>query len=295
MKILVLVKEVPDMERVKFDSERGVVDRSSAEAEINPFDESALQAAVDLKEQLRMQEGARAGTRPEGDTEAGSHAETEEPAEITVLTMGPPRAEKSLRDAYARGADRCVLLTDRAFGGSDTCATARTLAAAVRRLGGFDLILCGEKSVDGDTAQVGAETAEFLGLPHAYYAERISLSAAEAFVTVENLGGRKQIRRLTLPALVGVTKNIASPKLPTVRRKLESLEIAIETIGMEDLNGLLTADETGFKGSPTKVAKIRVPEELQKENLLIREDADRFIRVVGEKLVERGIIQEGCR
>ena len=280
MKILVLVKEVPDMERVKFDSERGVVDRSSAEAEINPFDEHALQAAVDLKTRLRG-EGVQ--------------------AEVTVLTMGPPRAEKSLRDAYARGADRCVLLTDRAFGGSDTCATARTLAAAVRKLGGFDLILCGEKSVDGDTAQVGAETAEFLDLPHAYYVEEIKcgkknteggLEPAEVLVTIENLGGRKQIRRLSLPAAVGVTKNIAAPKLATVRRKLESLEVPVETLGLEDLEGFLTADETGFKGSPTKVAKIRVPEEEKKENILIREDADRFIRVVGESLAEKGIISE---
>ena len=127
MKILVLLKEVPDMEKVRFDSQRGVVDRSSAPAELNPFDESALQAALDLKRKT------------------GAH--------VTVLTMGPPRAELTLQDACARGADAGILLTDRAFGGADTFATSRTLAAAIATLD-YDLILCGEKSVDGDTAQV---------------------------------------------------------------------------------------------------------------------------------------------
>lgn len=275
MKILVLVKEVPDMEKVKFDSERGVVDRSSAEAEINPFDENALQAAVNLKNSVG--------------------------AEVTVLTMGPPRAEKSLRDAYARGADRLVLLTDRKFGGSDTCATARTLAAAVEKLGGFDLILCGEKSVDGDTAQVGAETAEFLGLPHVYYAEEIQCAAeeircgAEGTVTeiravIENLGGETQTRRLRLPAVVGVTKNICTPKLPTVKRKLASLEAQVEVLTMDELASHMKEEETGFKGSPTKVAKIRVPKENVKENVLMREDITGFIRTVGAALADKGLI-----
>ena len=146
MNILVLIKEVPDMEKVRFDSERGVVDRSSAPAEINPFDESALQAALELKRKY------------------GAH--------VTAMTMGPLRAEKTLQDAYARGADEGILLTDRAFGGSDTIATSKALSAAVAA-GDYDLILCGEKSVDGDTAQVGAETAELLGIPHAYYVDSI--------------------------------------------------------------------------------------------------------------------------
>lgn len=267
MNILVLMKEVPDMEKVKFDSEKGVVDRSSAEAEINPFDENALQAAIDLKEKDQTH------TR------------------VTVMTMGPQRAERSLRDAYARGADQGVLLTDRKFGGSDTCATAKTLAAAIRKMGDFDIILCGEKSVDGDTAQVGAEVAEFLDLPHAYYVEEIrDLNRDSVQVVVENVGGERQIRTMRLPALIGVTKNISRPKLATVNRKLESLTMKVETITMQDLDGFLLEEETGFKGSPTKVSKIEIPKEIEKCNRVFRNDFPAFLQTVSEVLAEKGIV-----
>lgn len=267
MNILVLVKEVPDMERVKFDREKGVVDRSSAEAEINPFDENALQAALDLK------------SRGLSDIT------------VTVMTMGPQRAEKTLRDTYSKGADRIVLLSDQKFGGADTCATARTLAAAVKKIGPFDLILCGEKSVDGDTAQVGAEVAEFLDIPHAYYVEEIrALNKEHIQVAVENIGGSCQIRSMELPALIGVTKNISRPKLPTVKRKLESLEIPVEQCSMQDLDGFLSEEETGFKGSPTKVLKIEIPKAIEKSNRVYREEFAEFLKSVTEALAEKGIV-----
>lgn len=263
MNILVLVKEVPDMERVKFDSQRGVVDRSSAAAEINPFDKSALQAAVDIKEKYG--------------------------ANVTVMTMGPAKAEASLKEAYARGADDGILVTDRAFGGSDTIATSRTLAAAIRK-GHYDLILCGEKSVDGDTAQVGAETAQLLGIPHCYYAERISPNGDCVRVTIENLCGMKQIRKMKMPCLVGVTKNIASLKLPTVNRKLESRKLEFPHFGINDLDGL-TKEDTGFNGSPTKVAKIEVPAEETKENKVYRENFEGFVQDIKKEMKSRGVVR----
>ena len=263
MRILVLIKEVPDMEKVKFDSERGVVDRSSAPAEINPFDESALQAALDLKEQY-------GGT-------------------VCVMTMGPARAVNSLQEAYARGADEGILLTDRAFGGSDTIATSRTLAAAIKGED-FDLILCGEKSVDGDTAQVGAETAELLGIPHAYYVDAIEVCGdGEIRVEIENLCGTRQIRVMKLPALVGVTKNIGKLKLPTVNRKLESLNASCRTVTMADVQGL-SKDDTGFAGSPTKVAKIEVPKVQQRESEIFREDMGNFTAKLETIFTEKGVI-----
>ncbi|KUO77705.1 MAG: electron transfer flavoprotein, beta subunit [Clostridia bacterium BRH_c25] len=253
MNIVVLIKEVPDMDRVKFDKEKGVVDRSSAEAEINPFDMHALQAAVDLKKKYN--------------------------ANVTVVTMGPPRAEKSLRDAYARGADKCVLLTDRKFGGSDTYATAITLASAIQRIKDCDLIICGEKSVDGDTAQVGAEVAEFLDLPHTYYVEKIiSINETEIEVVSSKMRGSKQIRKMKLPALIGVNKNINIPQLPTLKRKLESLNIGIEKLGMDDLLDYMTEENTGFKGSPTKVSKIEIPKEASREGRIFRDDRESFIK-----------------
>lgn len=263
MNIIVLIKEVPDMEKVKFDSERGVVDRSSAPAEINPFDESALQAALDLKERYG--------------------------AFVRVLTMGPPRAKESLRDAFARGADDGILLTDRKFGGSDTIATSRTLAAAIEQET-YDLILCGEKSVDGDTAQVGAETAELLGIPHAYYADSIELAdEGRVRVTIENLCGNRQQRTMKLPALVGVTKNIGKLRLPSVSRKLESITKEFKTIGLENLPAL-SKEDTGFPGSPTKVAKIEVPSVEERESQIFREDSNAFESKLEEIFKERGII-----
>nr|WP_300094931.1 electron transfer flavoprotein subunit beta/FixA family protein [Sedimentibacter sp.] len=260
MKILVLVKEVPDMTKVKFDCDKGVVDRSSAESEINPFDINALQTAVNIKNQYG--------------------------AKVSVLTMGPPKAEKSIRDAYARGADEGILLTDRKFGGADTCATAMTLSAAVKYLGNFDLIVCGEKSVDGDTAQVGAEVAEFLDIPHAYYVDKIDeLTNEHITVTIEEICGSKQERKMKLPALIGVTKNINHPRLPTVNRKLESLEIHVKTISLEDLSVYISEESTGFKGSPTKVSKIEIPKAIKRESLILRDDYNSFKEIIKNETI----------
>lgn len=259
--IFVLIKEVPDMTRVKFDSEKGTVNRNSADAEMNPFDLNALQAAVDLKQICGCQ--------------------------VTAVIMGPPKAEKSLKDAFARGADRCVLVTDAKFGGSDTLATSRTLAAAVKKMGKPDLILCGEKSVDGDTAQVGAEVAERMGIPHSYYVEEIcGMSEKEVTVRVEDLSGKKQERVMTLPALLSVTKNINFPQMPTLKRKLESLDAEIIRLKLADLEGLLTEEETGFKGSPTKVLKIEVPSLKTRDSKIFRESYGEFSAAI------RGAIKE---
>lgn len=261
MKIVVLVKEVPDMERVKFDSEKGTVNRASAEGEINPFDLNALQAAVQIKQDLEAQGGD---------------------CTITALTMGPPKAEKTMRDIYARGADACVLLTDRQFGGADTLATSQTLAAAIQAQGGADLILCGEKTVDGDTAQVGAEVAELLDLPHSCYVEQICMQPQAVEVVLDEISGSKQRRRMELPALLCVTKNVAYPQIPTVKRKLRSLEVEIQTLGLADLAPYVTAQEVGAKGSPTKVVKIEVPKSAVKKNVRFNGDYQGFHAVFSE-------------
>lgn len=264
MKILVLVKEVPDMAKVKFDSERGTVNRKSASAEINPFDESALQCAINLKEQID--------------------------AEVVAVTMGPSKAIETLKDAYARGADDCVLISDKHFGGSDTLATATALSEAARKIG-FDLILCGEKSVDGDTAQVGAEVAEMLGIPHCYYADRVEIKDSEVVVEIENLGGRKQLRSMKLPALVGVTKNCAKLKLPTVNAKLESIEKNFAKLTLDDFDNISEQD-VGFKGSPTKVSKIEVPKETVRESVVFdaKEQLDEFLETFIAETKERGVL-----
>lgn len=266
MKIIVLLKEVPDMNKVRFNREKGVVDRSSADAEINPFDLNALQAAVDLKKLYGN-------------------------IEITALSMGPARALRSLQDAYARGADKAVLLSDRKFGGSDTFATSATLAAGIQALGDFDLILCGEKSVDGDTAQVGAEVAEFLDIAHAYHVQSIhGLCGSAVTVKTDKLSGLSQKRSLQLPALLSVTKNINTPELPTVRRKLDSLDIEVSQLACADLSEFLDEAHTGFKGSPTKVSRIEIPEEAARTSVIFRGNGTDFIRAATEELRRLNIL-----
>ncbi|AKA69478.1 electron transfer flavoprotein subunit beta/FixA family protein [Clostridium scatologenes] len=265
MKIIVLIKEVPDMEKVKFNREKGIVDRSSAEAEINPFDLNALQTAVDLKNKFG--------------------------GEVIVITMGLPRSEKSLRDAYARGADKGILLTDKKFGGADTWATAYTLAAEIKKIKDYDLIISGEKSVDGDTAQVGAEVAEFLNIPHSYYVEKIGdISKDEIEVTIENLCGKKQNRKMKLPALVSVSKNINYPELPTLERKLESLKIEIEKYSLENLNEYIKEEEAGFNGSKTKVVKIVVPKEVKRESKIYKDNLNCYMEDVLHMMKNKNII-----
>jgi len=249
MHFIVLIKEVPDMARVRFDRDRGTVDRGSAGTQINPFDLFALQGAVDLR--------SRYGGR------------------ITAITMGPPRSADSLKDTIARGADDCICLTDKLFGGADTLATARVLAAAIAQLD-YDLILCGEKSVDGDTAQVGAEVAEILNIPHSYYVQRVTdIVDGMISLTTAELCGAKQERKMKLPALISVRRQIATPLLPTLKRKLESIDIEVKKIGLQDLG--LTEDEVGAKGSPTRVSKIIVPKAISRDSVIFRDDLSGFL------------------
>lgn len=265
MNIIVLVKEVPDMEKVRFDNEKGLVDRSSADTEINPFDLNAVQTAIDIKKINN--------------------------AFITAISMGPPKAEKSLRDAYARGADRVVLLTDMKFGGSDTWATSSTLAAGIRAAAPYDLIICGEKSVDGDTAQVGAEVAEILGIPHSYYVEEInSISENEIEVTIDNICGMKQIRKMKLPAVISVTKNINKAELPTVKRKLQSLKVKVDKMGFLELSSYVKEDGIGIKGSPTRVLKIQIPKEEVKDSHIYRDDYTNFKKDIFYELKKINIL-----
>lgn len=251
MKLIALLKQVPDMETVRFDREKGLVDRSSAAAEINPFDLNALEAAVQIKEV----HGGR----------------------VTAVSMGPESAEEALQEAIARGSDEGILLSDRQFGGSDTKATSFILSCAVRRLGAYDLILCGEKTIDGDTGQVGAEVAEYLDIPHACYVEQI-LELTDDSVTIrcKEFGGRYQ-KKLHLPALLAVTKDLNVPRLPSFRNKIKARSAVIERWDSADLSEFSGGQMIGGKSSPTQVKKIEVPEETKKKCCLYRNDIPGFL------------------
>ncbi len=243
VRIIVPIKQVPDMTQVKFDIVKCTVNRSSATAEINPFDLNALEAAVKLKEKLG--------------------------GEVTVISMGPPSAENSLRDAMARGADRAVLLTDLAFSGSDTLATSYTLVSAVRKLGNYDLIICGEKTVDGDTGQVGPEMAEHLGIPHVSYVSRLDVNDGKLVVTAD-MESETYTFLSGFPLLVTVTKDINFPRLPTFKDKMAARKVKVDAWSAQDLSGVADDSRFGKTGSPTWVTQITVPAEEGRKGKIYR-------------------------
>jgi electron transfer flavoprotein beta subunit len=231
MRFAVLIKQVPETTNVQIDPATNTLRREGVAAVMNPFDAYALEEAVRLKEKVG--------------------------GEVIAVTMGPPQAEAMLRDAVAVGADRVVLVSDRAFAGSDTWATSKTLAAALKKIG-FDLVLCGKQAIDGDTAQVGPGVATFLGVPQATYVRKIDEITPERATVQRLLEEGTEFLSIPMPALMTVVKDINEPRLPSLRGKMKAKKIVIEKLGAADLG--LPAEELGLKGSPTKVVKIFAPD-----------------------------------
>jgi electron transfer flavoprotein beta subunit len=173
--------------------------------------------------------------------------------------MGPPQAESALRDALARGADKAILLTDRRFAGADTLATSYTLASAIKKIGDFDLVICGEKTVDGDTGQVGPEVAEFLGIPHVAYVSEIKEHSKNWLVVISEMGEEYHVIRIKFPGLITVTKNINVPRLPSLQDKLKARKSKIEIWNADDLSNTADINRFGMKASPTQVYRITIP------------------------------------
>jgi len=262
--IIVPIKQVPDIGQVKFDTEKGRVDRTSASAEINPFDLNALEAAVQIKDKL-------GGT-------------------ITAISMGPRKAESTLRDTLSRGANRGILLVGREFAGADTLATSYTLASAIKKLGHFDLIVCGEKTVDGDTGQVGPEIAEHLNIPHVAYVSRVEVKGEGLIVTSEMDGDCYSIES-GFPVLIAVTKDINVPRLPTLRDKLKARKAEVEIWTAADLSSTADEERFGVKGSPTSVHKVTIPTEEGRKGEIFRGAADEAVERIIDALEEGRILE----
>jgi electron transfer flavoprotein beta subunit len=231
MKIIVCIKQVPDTTEVKINPETGTLIREGVPSIINPFDLHALEAGLQIKE--------KAG---------GS---------VTVLTMGPPQAETALREAIAMGADDAVLLSDRAFAGSDTWATSYTLSKAIEKLGA-DIIVCGKQAIDGDTAQVGPETAEFLNIPHISYVRKIEAIAQDSIKVQRMMDEGYDLVESSLPVLFTVVKELNEPRMPSLKGKMTAKKAVITTWGMSDI--MANENDIGLKGSPTQVKNIFTPE-----------------------------------
>jgi electron transfer flavoprotein beta subunit len=230
LRIVVCVKLVPAITNVSFDPDTGTLIRDGVEAEVNPFDMYAIEEGIRLKERW-----------------GGS---------VLALSMGPPPAERALREALALGCDDAVLLSDRKFAGADTLATSYTLSRALRRTRAFDLIICGHKTTDGDTGQVGPGLAEWLGVPHVSYVRKI-MQVTEKNVTIERtLENVTEELEVPLPCLITVTKEINEPRLPSFRRKMEARKMPIPVWTAEDLG---EDDRYGLRGSPTRVVRVFHP------------------------------------
>ncbi len=260
MNIVVLVKQVPDMDTVKFDQESGTVDRSSAGKEMNPFDLNALEMAVEIKESIG--------------------------AKVTAVTMGPPSAEEVLREAISRGADEGILLSDRFFGGSDVKATARTLAAGINYIGDVALIIGGLQTVDGDTGQVIPEIAGYLNLPHASSITKL-VDVSEKGITIEtDLWDSTYVKKAKYPVVLAVTKEVNSPRMASFSSKMKAKKAEITTLKLEDLKEL-TAEDVGFKGSSTFVKKIVVPKATNRQGIKLKEEpqiaANKIMSILKDK------------
>lgn len=226
MKIVVCVKQVPDTKGgVKFNPD-GTLDRAAMLTIMNPDDKAGLEAALRLKDQYG--------------------------AEVTVITMGLPKAEDVLREAIAMGADKGVLVTDRVLGGADTWATSTTLAGAIRNLE-YDLIITGRQAIDGDTAQVGPQISEHLNIPVISYAEDIKIEG-DSVVVQRQYEDRYHVVKAKMPCLVTALAELNEPRYMTPGGIFDAFDADITTWGRDNLVDVDDAN-LGLKGSPTKIAK----------------------------------------
>ena len=231
MHIVVCVKQVPNTTQVRINPETNTLVRDGVESILNPFDENALEMALQLKEK-------HPGTK------------------ITVLTMGPPQAAEVLKEAVGRGADAVVLLCDRAFAGSDTWATSYALSTAIRKLEPADLVLFGKQAIDGDTAQVGPGVAEWLGLPCLAYARKIEIADGKAVVERIYEDGYEKLE-VALPCALTVVKEANVPRMASLRGKMAAKKLVVAPMTAE-ASGADPA-KLGLNASPTRVVKIFSP------------------------------------
>jgi electron transfer flavoprotein beta subunit len=231
MNIIVCIKQVPETTEVRINPETNTLIREGVKSIINPFDMYAIEEGVRLKERFG--------------------------GKVTILTMGPPQADGALREAISMGADEGILVCDRAFAGSDTWATSYTLAGAIKKIGVFDLIICGKQASDGDTAQVGPGISTHLKIPQVTYVKKVE-EATDKLMRVERmLEEGFEIIETPLPALLTVVKEINEPRIPSLKGMMRAKSAKITTWGQKDLG--LDPQNIGLCGSPTQVVKIFTP------------------------------------
>ena len=264
MNIVVCIKQVPDTKGgVKFNAD-GTLDRAAMLAIMNPDDKAGLEAALRIKDQ----NGAK----------------------VTVLTMGLPKADAVLREAMAMGADDAILVTDRVLGGADTWATSTTIAGALRNLD-YDLIITGRQAIDGDTAQVGPQIAEHLGIPHVSYAASVEVEGDDTVVIRRNFEDRYHIIEAKTPLLITTLGEEIEPRYMSVGGIFDAYrEKEVKVWGYEDLQGCVDDSNLGLKGSPTQVKKSFTKPVKPAGTLYQEVSADEAVEIIVNKLKEKYII-----
>ena len=233
MKIITCIKQVPASTKVDVDPKTGVLIRDSRNVKMNPYDLYALEASFKIKEKVNN-------------------------CIIEAITMGPPSAKKVLEEALYMGSDEAMLLSDRAFAGADVLATAYSLSQLIRNIGDYELIICGKQTTDGDTAQVGPEIAEFLGISHIPYVSRI-IEVKEKYIVVRSdLEHHSEIIQVNLPCLLTISEGDLVPRLPSYNRKIEFKDYKIKSLSLKDLQDQ-DKKHYGLEGSPTQVQEIFPP------------------------------------
>jgi electron transfer flavoprotein beta subunit len=261
MNIIVLVKQVPDASEVKINRETNTLIRDGVPSIINPFDMYALEEAL----RLREQHGGK----------------------VTAVTMGPPQAAEALKEAVALGVDDVVLLSDRAFAGADTWATSYALSKGIRKMGNFDLVIAGKQAIDGDTAQVGPETADMLGIPFVAYIRKIEKVESNTMTAERMMDEGFDVVETSLPAVITVVKEINQPRLPSLKGKMKAKSLKVTTWSAQDIGA--DPDLCGLKGSPTKVVKIFPPTPRGQREILSG-TIEEQVAVVAKKLKEQALI-----
>lgn len=232
MNIAVCIKQVPGTTKVEVDENTGVLKRDGVDSKMNPYDLYGLETAL----RIREKKGGK----------------------VSVISMGPPQAMEIIREAYAMGADEGILLSDRKFAGSDVLATSYTLSQGIKKTGEFDLYICGKQTTDGDTAQVGAEVAEYLGIPNVSNVKELIEINHDYIVVKMDMGETVEIAKVKLPCLISVEKDVFQPRLPSYKLKTATKDREIKVYSLSDFED---RDEKkyGLSGSPTQVERIFPP------------------------------------
>jgi electron transfer flavoprotein beta subunit len=254
MNIIVCIKQVPGATEIKIDPKTNTLVREGVKSIVNPFDTYALEEGVRLKERYG--------------------------GKVTVITMGPPQAEEALRETISLGADEAILLSDRAFAGSDTWATSYVLSKAVAKIANYDIIICGRQTLDGDTGQVGPELSEMLKIPFVSYVSKVEEIKDRHIRVQRMIEEGHEVIETTLPAVITVVKEINVPRLPSLRGSMKAKTAKIPVWTAADIGA--EPDKAGIPGSPTRVVKIFYPKRAHKSEIFQGTIEEQI-----EKLVER--------